>query len=85
LKRSLITAFLAPASIAILEQRLRKRGTDTEEDVRKRLSVAREEIAQWKLFDYLIISTTIAEDLRRMECILEAERMRPCRAQPPEV
>jgi guanylate kinase len=85
LKRSLITAFLTPASIAILERRLRKRGTDSDAVVRKRLSVARKEIAQWKQFDYLIISTTIAEDLRRMECILEAEKMRPCRAQPPEV
>ncbi len=85
LKRSLITVFLTPASIELLEQRLRKRGTDTEEEVRKRLSVAKEEIAQWEQFDYLIVSTTVTEDLRRMECILEAEKMRPCRAQPPEM
>ena len=85
LKRALITVFLTPASIAILEQRLRKRGTDPEEDVQKRLSVAREEIAKWKQCDYLIISTTIAEDLRRMQAILEAEKMRQGRAQPPEI
>ena len=85
LKRALITVFLTPASIAILEQRLRKRGTDPEEVIQNRLSVARQEIAEWKHFDYLIISTTIAEDLRRMQAILEAEKMRQCRAQPPEI
>ena len=85
LNRALITVFLTPASIAILEQRLRKRGTDPEEVIQKRLSVARQEIAAWKHFDYLIISTTIAEDLRRMQAILEAEKMRQGRAQPPEI
>ena len=84
LKQALITVFLAPASIAILEQRLRKRGTDAEEAIQNRLSVAREEIAQWEQCDYLIISTTITEDLRRMQAILEAEKMRQCRAQPPD-
>ena len=84
LKKALITVFLTPASIAILEQRLRKRGTDPEEVIQKRLSAARQEIAGWKHFDYLIISTTIAEDLRRMQAILEAEKMRQCRAQPPD-
>ena len=34
--------------------------------VQKRLSVARQEIAQWRNFDYLILSASIAEDLRRM-------------------
>jgi guanylate kinase len=83
LKKALVTVFLTPASIAILEERLRKRGTDTEDVIRQRVGVARQEIAEWKHFDYLVISTSIAEDLRRMECILEAEKMRRCRAQPP--
>ena len=85
LNKALITVFLTPASLAILEQRLRKRGTDPEDVIQKRLSVARQELAEWKHFDYLIISTSIAEDLRRMECILEAEKMRQCRAQPLEI
>ena len=85
LNKALVTVFLTPASIAVLEQRLRKRGTDPEEVIQKRLSVARQEIAAWKHFDYLILSTTIAEDLRRMECIMEAEKMRQCRSQPPGI
>jgi guanylate kinase len=85
LKRSLVTVFLTPASLAILEKRLRNRGTDPEAVIQKRLGVAREEIAHWKRFDYLLISTTIPEDLRRMEAILEAERMRQHRAPPPQI
>jgi guanylate kinase len=85
LNAALVTVFLTPPSLAILEKRLRKRGADSEAAIQKRLSVARQEIAQWKSFDYLLISTTIAEDLRRMQAILEAEKMRPCRAHPLEL
>jgi guanylate kinase len=48
------------------------------------LGVARQEIAQWKNFDYLIISKSIPEDLRHMISIYEAEKMRPARAVAPE-
>jgi guanylate kinase len=64
-----------------LEERLKRRGQDSPAIIQKRLGVARQEISQWKNFDYLLISTTIAEDLRRMEAIVEAEKMRQCRAQ----
>jgi len=84
LKQSLLSIFLSPASLSILEQRLRRRGTDSEVVIQKRLSVARQEIAQWKNFDYLITSGTIAEDLRRAQAILEAERMQTGRSVAPE-
>ncbi|MBI3877588.1 MAG: guanylate kinase [Verrucomicrobia bacterium] len=83
LRRSLVTVFLTPASLGILEHRLKKRGTDDPAAVQKRLAVARQEIAQWRRFDYLIISTSVGEDLRRMQCVLEAEKMRQCRAAAP--
>jgi guanylate kinase len=84
LKRALISVFLTPASMALLEERLRKRGTDLDAVIQKRLSVARQEIAQWMHFDYLLPSASIAEDLRRMLAIVEAEKMRSVRAQAPE-
>jgi guanylate kinase len=84
LKRALMSVFLTPPSLAILEERLRKRGTDAPAVIQKRLSVARQEIAQWKHFDYLLISDSISEDLRRMLAIIEAEKMRTARAQAPE-
>lgn len=84
LKRALVTVFLTPDSIGTLEKRLRKRGKDSPAVIQKRLGVARQEIAQWKNFDYLIISGSIPDDLRHMISICEAEKMRPARAVPPE-
>lgn len=83
LRESLVTVFLTPPSLAVLEQRLRKRGTDSDAVIQKRLSVARQEIAQWKHFDYLLLSGSIGEDLHRMLAIVEAEQMRSNRVQPP--
>lgn len=83
LKRALVTIFLTPESLSELERRLNKRGTDSAEIIRKRLGVARQELAQWKHFDYLILSRTIEDDLHRARAILEAERMRRTRAVPP--
>jgi guanylate kinase len=85
LKRALVTVFLTPPSMGVVEGRLRKRGTDSEAVIQKRLSVARQEIAQWRHFDYLLLSGTIDEDLRRMLTIIEAEKMRSLRVQPPEL
>jgi guanylate kinase len=84
LKRAFISVFLTPPSAEILEARLKKRGQDSPAVIQKRLSVARQEVAQWRHFDYLIISTTIEEDLRRMLAIVDAEKMRQCRAQAPD-
>jgi len=84
LKRALVTVFLTPPSIAILEERLKRRASDAAEEIQKRLGIARMEIAQWKNFDYLLISTSIPEDLRRMLAIIEAEKTRSARAKAPE-
>jgi guanylate kinase len=84
LKRALVTIFLTPPSVAVLEQRLKKRGADAEAVIQKRLAVARQEIAQWKNFDYLLISGSKQEDLRRALAIIEAEKMRSARSQTPE-
>jgi guanylate kinase len=80
---ALITVFLTPPSIAVLEERLKRRGQDTPANIQKRLSVARQEIAQWKHFDYMIVSASIAEDVRHMQAIIEAEKLRQSRAQLP--
>ena len=81
---ALVSIFLTPPSLAILEQRLRNRGTDSAATIQKRLAVARQEIAQWKNFDYLVLSDSIAEDLRRALAIVESEKLRSRRCQAPE-
>ncbi len=84
LQRALVTVFLTPPSIAVLAERLNKRNTEAADEIQKRLALARQEIAQWRHFDYLLISSTIPEDLRRMRVIVEAEKMRAARATVPE-
>ena len=84
LRRALVTIFLTTPSVEVLEQRLKKRGADAVAVIRKRLAVARQEIAQWKNFDYLLISGTKQEDLRRTLAVIESEKMRSARSAAPE-
>ena len=84
LRTALVTVFLAPPSMAVLEQRLNNRNQDSAASIQKRLSVARHEIAQWKHFDYLIVSGTIQEDLARLQGIVTAEKLRHTRARLPD-
>ncbi len=84
LKKALITVFLTPPTVEMLEERLRKRAQDPAAVIQKRLAVAKQEISQWKNFDYLLLSTTKQEDLHRMTEIVEAEKMRVARSQAPD-
>jgi guanylate kinase len=84
LKPALVTVFLTPLSVEILEARLKKRAADAPAVIQKRLAVAKQEVGQWKNFDYLLISTSKEEDLRRMLAIVQAEKMRAARSQAPE-
>ena len=83
LARALLTVFLTPESITVLEARLRKRGTDSPETIERRLQEARKEIARWREFDFVIVSGTVAADLERMLTIIDAERMRTGRFEQP--
>ncbi|MEI8291710.1 MAG: guanylate kinase [Verrucomicrobiota bacterium] len=84
LREALVTVFLTPSSVEILEQRLKRRNSDAAAVIQKRLAVAKQEVGQWKNFDYLLISTSKPEDLRRMLAIVETEKMRVARSQAPE-
>jgi len=84
LAESLVTIFILPPSLRELEERLRGRGTDTAESIRKRIKEARNEISQWKNYDYVIVSETRRRDLDRVSAIYEAERLRQSRVRLPE-
>lgn len=84
LQRALVTVFLTPPSFSILEERLRKRGSDAPQVILRRLGVARQEIAQWRHFDYLLLSASVEEDLDRFLRIIDTEKMRSSRARAPE-
>lgn len=83
IKRALVTVFLTPPEWAELERRLRSRATDSEETIATRLGEASRELKACADFDYLVLSESREEDLRRMEVILEAESMRLLRSELP--
>ncbi|HEV2320070.1 MAG TPA: guanylate kinase [Verrucomicrobiae bacterium] len=80
LKHALVTVFLTPVSLGEIERRLKRRGADSPEVIRRRVAAAKQEIAQWKNFDYLLLSGSKEEDLRLALAIVEAEKMRIGRA-----
>ncbi len=84
LKNALVTIFLTPTSLTEIEARLNRRGADSPEVIRRRVAVAKQEIAQWKHFDYLLVSSSKQEDLRKALAIVEAEKMRVARSRAPE-
>ena len=75
LREALVTVFLCPATIAELEQRLRGRGTDSNEIVAKRLVIARDEMEQAKKFDHTLTSQTREADFEQMLGIIERARV----------
>ena len=62
-----VPVFIAPPSFAELENRLRGRGTETEEVILQRLSIARKECAAMDQFRYVVVNDqadTAADELR---------------------
>ncbi len=51
-----IGIFIMPPSLEVLEQRLRDRKTETEENIQKRLKTAREELENIDLYPYIVIN-----------------------------
>jgi len=68
-----VAIFLFPPSVSVLEQRLRARGTDTEEKILNRLDRAREEYARAHAYDYLVINDTVEEAIAEVLAIIKAE------------
>ena len=75
LSRSLVTVFLRPPSLEELEQRLRGRGTDSDEVIARRLAIARDEMDQAEKFDHTLTSQTREADVDRMLGIIENVRL----------
>ncbi len=71
-----VFTFLAPPSLAVLEQRLRGRGTDAEEVIRRRLENARCELAAWREYEYLVINDQVTDAAADLLAILRAGHCR---------
>ena len=70
-----LAVFVSPPSLQELENRLRKRGTETEESLKKRVGKADEEMKSAPLFDKIIVNdqleTAVEEAMRTVSEFLE--------------
>ncbi len=68
--------FVMPPSFEVLEQRLRGRCKDSEEAIRKRLEVARHEVAAFTEYDFVVVNDEITAAVDRLRSIVVSERAR---------
>ena len=59
--------FIAPPSLEELEARLRGRGTETEENIQKRLKTAKEEMQNKKIYPHIVVNQDNKSDLAALE------------------
>ena len=71
-----ITLFLLPPSLTELENRLRKRGTESDEVLQKRLQKTREEVVMAHHFQYIVVNDDLEATARRILAIIDAEHCR---------
>jgi len=68
--------FILPPSLALLEERLVRRGQDDKDTIARRLNAAREEMRHCGEFDYVIINQEFALALDDLSAIVRASRLR---------
>ena len=71
-----VSVFILPPSRAALEERMRKRGQDSEAVIAQRLAAAREEMSHYGEFDYLIVNEVFETAVAEMCSIFTASRLR---------
>ncbi len=79
IRHDVVTVFLMPPSLEVLEERLRKRGTDEDDVIALRLKNAGDEMAQRHGFDYIVVNDKIDQAASDLEAIIRAERCRAFR------
>jgi len=75
-----ISVFIVPPSWPQLEERLRRRQSDTEVDIQRRLQRAREEVKHYAEYQYIIVNDVFARAAEDLKGIILAERRRSVRA-----
>lgn len=69
-----VLVFIAPPSFAELEDRLRGRGTESEEVILRRLAIARQECANMDRFHYVVVNDEVADAADRLRAVILSQR-----------
>ncbi len=75
-RQRLVSVFLFPPSWRDLEQRLRERGTDSDEVIATRLKNARHEVGFAARYRYWIVNDDLEAAVNRMKAVITAEECR---------
>lgn len=71
-----VKIFIVPPSMEVLESRLRGRNTDSEEEIIKRLDIARNEIERAVEYDYVVENDVLDDAVSDVLTIIKAERLK---------
>jgi len=71
-----VLIFLVPPSWEELVRRIKARGTESEEALRERLTIAREEVRHIPEFHYLVVNDRLERAVEEIQAIFVAERRR---------
>jgi len=71
-----VLVYVMPPSMEELRNRLIGRGTETMEQVEKRMSCARDEMAYRDKYDYIIVNDELSQAAAKMEAVMQAEKCR---------
>jgi len=74
-----VLIFLMPPTILELRKRLKDRGTESEDEIERRLRIAHEEMAELPKYDYLVINDDIEQALADIHAIVNVEGLKPFR------
>lgn len=74
-----VSIFLMPPSMQILEDRLRNRESETEDSLKSRLSIARDEIARSEEYNYIVVNDVVDEAVNDIASIIKAELLTSAR------
>lgn len=74
-----VSIFILPPTWDALETRLHNRAQDSEEEIKKRLAKAKDEIKHYKEFQYIIVNYDFEESVQRVQAIIEGERLKRSR------
>ncbi|MBN9318127.1 MAG: guanylate kinase [Caulobacterales bacterium 68-7] len=75
-----VRVYVLPPSLAEMSRRLHARSQDSEEVIHKRLGRAKDEVAQWSKFDYVILNDDFDKAYAELAHIYHAERSRRSRS-----
>lgn len=74
-----VSIFLMPPSMQVLEERLRNRESETEDSLKSRLSIARDEIARSEEYNYIVVNDVVDEAVNDIASIIKAELLTSAR------